>query len=86
MKVTNDRHAFWVKSFAVFVDDADAELVIAFIFWGEANAQCKCARRMYNGELTSKKGVKCALNAKFALIISCVIAKRRYLEIHDVIE
>lgn len=83
VEVANDGHAFRVKGFAIFVNDADAELVVAFVFGGEANADSESAGRMNNRELASEQSVKCTLYAELALVIGGEVAKSRYLKIHD---
>ena len=83
MKVADDGHAFRVESLAIFVNNADSELVIAFVFRSEANADSERAGRVYNRELAGKQGVKCTLHAEFALVVGSEVTKSRYLEIHD---
>ena len=84
LEVTNDGHALLVESNAVFINDGDAELVVAGVLGGEAEAERKSASGMNHGELTCKEGIEGTLHAELALIIGGVVAKNGNLNIHGI--
>lgn len=81
-QVSRDGHAFRIKGLAVFVNNGNAKLVVAGVFWGHAKAEGQGAHRMDDGCVLSKEGIECALEAKLALIVGGVVAENGSLDVH----
>jgi len=83
LEVTNDGHALLVQSYAVFVCDGDAQLVIAAVLSLEAEAQSKGASGVNDRELAGEESIESALHAELTLIVGSVVAKDSNLNIHS---
>lgn len=67
---------------AVSVDDADGQIMLAFIHRTEANPQGQNAVLMHDGEGAGANRVKRAENAQFAVVIVGRVTESCYLNIH----
>jgi len=82
LEVTHDGHALLVERSAIFIDNGNAELVVAGVLGGEAEAESQSAGGVNHGELAGEERIESALHAKLTLIIGSVVAKYSNLNVH----